>query len=45
MTIAIIDQNNLNQIKKIVTFPFSNKTILLEDDQIREYCVWPALKK
>ena len=40
----IIDDKWMNQIKKVVTFPFSSKEILLTDEQIKEYCVWPALE-
>jgi hypothetical protein len=41
----IIDDTWMNQIKKVVTFPFSSKEILLTDQQIKEYCVFPALEK
>lgn len=43
MTITITEQR-LNQIKKLLAFPIEDGEFLLTDDQIKEFCIEPALR-
>lgn len=42
--VVIIHERYLNQVKKVLAFP-SVDTLLLSNEQIKEYAVWPAMQK
>lgn len=42
--VVIIHERYLNQVKKVLAFP-SVDTLLLSNEQIKEYAVWPAMQR
>ena len=42
--VIIIHERYLNQIKKVLAFP-SVDNLLLSDEQIKDYAVWPAMQR
>ena len=44
MSQIIIDSNWLGQVKKVLAFP-GVSNLLLSDDEIKDYCIFPSLQK